>query len=225
MPVKFDRECDIDLPKRLFSSWIPDEGPRAIVRQLEPSERALLEMRATALQIALQPFGEDLAVEADVAAMFSGFRFMRQRGEDVGTTVHITLAVLREFPAWAIRKACLSIAQDRANLNEKFAPNDAEIYGVAEDIVRLYREHHRQANALLSAPVEPPIVPRRPTKDKLEELLGRPIGEPKTGPHAHSIPTDGNHAKRIAADLAARKARNEALQAQAVPELKSEAAE
>jgi hypothetical protein len=138
-------------------------------------------------------------------ACFSGYRAMRQMGEAARAVVDVTLAVLREFPAWAIAQACRKIVCGEAKLDRRFTPNDTEIFDIVTDVVRPYRENLRQAKALLDAPVdEPPhrgtsgrLAPIRPWPEKAPQ---RPLVEPMTK----------SRRETLMADLAARKARNDA---------------
>lgn len=205
-PALFDQTCDIELP-RLLSAWIPDHGPREIRRALTATERAAVLARATALQFSLTGYlhGERNAVEADIAAMFGGFRAMRQRGDDAEATVAATAGVLRGFPAWAIREGCLKIARNQAGLDRRYAPNDTEVFSVIDGIVKDYRKRLAVAETLLAAPVAPPYV--LPAPAKMEASTVQPIG---LEPHARLVPDstpDGKHAARVAADLAQRRAR------------------
>ena len=50
LPVRLDKECDVELPRQLFAAWFPDTGRRAIVRALSVEERAKIQARATALE-------------------------------------------------------------------------------------------------------------------------------------------------------------------------------
>src|SRR4051794_36508931 len=82
-PEHLDRICDAELP-RLFSAWIPDFGPREIVRALTNTERRMVEVRAEALRIGTGGYldHERDAVTADLAAMLGGFRSMRQQDDN-----------------------------------------------------------------------------------------------------------------------------------------------
>lgn len=205
LPVGFSRECDIDLPRRLLCAWIPEHGDRAIIRALRPDERLKLQGRARALEIALLPFADDEidTVEAEIAAMFSGFRAMRQQGDDVSAVVEVTRRVLREFPCWAISRACLLIAQNQATidgkkLDRRYTPNDTEIYAVVAGVVKLRKDALKGATALLAAPVEVPAPPR--AKD------GPEIAFPA---RPSQLPPDAvrpGYAQRVAADLEMRAA-------------------
>ncbi len=193
----------------MYSTWTPASGDRAIVRALRPDERLKLEGRAQALQVALLPFGDDEidAVEAEIAAMFSGFRAMRQQGDDVEAIVAVTRRVVREFPSWAIAKACLLIAQNKADvdgkkLDRRFTPNDSEIYAVVEGVVKLRKDALKSATALLAAPVETPSPPRASDGPEIA-FPQRPSQLPPT------IDARPGYASRVMADLELRRARRE----------------
>src|SRR5580692_7086456 len=79
-------------------TWRPTESlPWRLRRQLTAAERGDLEVRAAALEEALEAFDDDdvPAVESDLGAMFNGIRSMRQQGADVAYTVEITRTMLR----------------------------------------------------------------------------------------------------------------------------------
>jgi hypothetical protein len=188
----------LEIPRRLFVAWIPDDGPREIRRVLTADERWLLEARATALQDALRPFSENERnmVRLTVSTLLGGYRAMRHHGEDVEGAVEVTLAVLRNFPAWAITRGCAKIARDgivRDGVSERrWAPNDAEISGIVGGIVREYQGHMRQAFALLTAPVEKPTPPR-----------------PNLPAAPRPRPVRDGYAQRVMADIEARRAKKE----------------
>lgn len=204
LPIVYDRAIDLELPKKVFSHWIPTVGPRAKIRELTAEERSSLEIRAASLEVCLTPFRKgDPDVEAAIYGMFGGFRAMRARGEDALATLEVVTAILAEFPAWAIIKACLKIA--KTNLN--WALNDGQIYAEVKEIVRLYKFHHDQAHALLDAPVE---APPKPIPVGSRQTAAEPTEDPVR------VPGDGKHFDRIKADLEARKARSAAQSPQEV---------
>lgn len=214
-PRYFDRRCDVEL-QRLFSAWIPDDGARAVRRALTGEERGALMARERELAGALHPYlpGERDAVEAQLAGMFTGFRSMRQQGEDAEGIVATTAAVLQPFPVWAIAKACMKIARREAGLDPRFAPNDTEIFGVVDAIVKDYRKTLATVEALLIAPVEgePRALPAPPPIDpgELDAMRLRLQGKLTSGPAFEKREPDGKHAERVAADLAARRKREAA---------------
>lgn len=153
LPVIYDDICDRAIPQVVLSSWREDGKPQELRRPLSTRERQMLEARGLALTQALAPFTDDQRsqVEAAVAGMLSGFRSMRNASTD---TVEVTLAVLRDFPAWAISRACLMIARNEVGLDKRFAPNDAEIHAVVQRVVKRYEEASDKIGLLLVAPVE-----------------------------------------------------------------------
>ena len=207
LPGPLDKECDIAIPRQLFAAWVPNSGPRAVMRALSADERAKIEARATALEDALTPFtrNDQDAVRASINGLFSGYRAMRQQGDDARAIVDVTMAVLREFPAWAIAQACRKIVCGETKLDRRFAPNDTEIFDVVAGIVRLYRENLRQAKALLDAPVDEP--PRRGRSRRLAPTRPRPE---KARQRPQVAPMTESRRQALMADLAARKARNDA---------------
>lgn len=199
-PTTVDRHCDVVLPARLFSAWVPAGGAREIVRPLADAERNALQARADELRDAMTPCQahQHAAAESAIAAMLSGFRVMRQKGEDVEATVRISRHILRDFPLWAILRGCLLIAQNSAGLDPRWAPNDAELCGVVREVVRFHRAALDRCEALLCAPVEN-SEPARPTPEEIQEQIAR-LELP-----ARPREWDGNHMARVLADLEARK--------------------
>jgi hypothetical protein len=215
-PALLDKAADYEIPAKVWSNWKPAHSRREIVRTLNAGERAILQRRAYALECGLMPYagGDRDGIKASLLAMFSGFRSLRQEGEDIIATAEITCIVLRDFPAWAIEQACLRIARHESGIEEidsspKWAPSDVLVYDAVKAVVVPYRKALDSAQSLLSAPVEQP-EDARPTRAEVEAKLGRPITDRKVV-EAVEPPQkyDGKHAQRIAADLAARKVRNE----------------
>lgn len=212
-PAWLNRETDIDMPNTLFSAWHSAFEPRQIRRALTVAERGKLEARSAALSDGLLPFSRDQEglVDAEIAAMFNGFRSMRQ-GDNVALTVEVTRRVLREFPLWAIAEGCLSIAQRRAVTNPpmdaRFPPNDGQIYEIVAGVVSRYRKALNTVNALLTATVEEPAPANYELRDGIEYPQSRKAAD--LGSLNDFPPPDGKHAQRVMADLAARKAQREA---------------
>ena len=156
LPVLYDSECDTMIPQRVWSTWKEEGKPRELIRDLTTAEYQCLLARAQALGAALEPFPEEQhdEIEKSLAAMFGGFRSMRQTGQAALDTIDITLAVLRNFPAWAITRACLKIARGEVGLDDRYPPNDAQIHAIVEAIVKRYAEARDKITLLMSAPVE-----------------------------------------------------------------------
>lgn len=202
LPILFDRACDRDLPDKLMCDRDVAGRVRQIRRPMAPAERSIVEARACALETALTPFADrdQDQVTADLAAMLSGFRYMRQEGDAADAAIEVTIAVLREFPAWAISRACASIVRER--IERRYAPNDTETLDAVRAIVRPYRQAAEQARALLDAKVEVPAPPR-PSRAEIEAKLGRPTG-------LRRDPMTEERRASLAADLAIRRSRNDA---------------
>lgn len=208
-PRYFDRYTDTEL-RRLFSAWKPDNGPQAIVRELTSGERAELTQRARELHDGLCGYlsHERAEVDASLAAMFGGFRSMRQEGDAAESLMLVTANVLREFPVWAIVKGCMKIAQNQAGLDRRWPPNDAEIYEIVSDVVKEYRRTLANIDALLAAPVDAPRQMIAPAITPPNDV--RPLGADPQAPLVEVRPNDGKHAARVAAQLAAKRAEREA---------------
>lgn len=137
--------------------------------------------------------------------MFGGFRSMRQEGDAAEGIVMVTASVLREFPVWAIEKACIRIARNQAGLDPRYPPHDTQVYMVVAEVVREFRETLKTVEALLFAPVEKPLPLPHP-KPRSAEYQPLPVGADPNAPL--QMPPDGKHAARVAAELAERKARS-----------------
>lgn len=161
MPRIICRETDVDIPRSVWSSWIPDGEPRQLRRALTPSERRDLELRRDELAPYVGPFDgrEETKVALAIADMFGSFPSMRQSGEETSARLDAALRVLAEFPAWAIVKACGKIQVNGVwrdgKYDQQWPPSDAEIARVVREEFRLYGDSHRSAVALLTAEVEP----------------------------------------------------------------------
>jgi hypothetical protein len=181
------------------------QGPRSIVRELTHTERATLQRRQYALQCGLLAFqGQERdQVRGALHAMLGGFRSLRERDDNAETSVEVLLAVLRDFPAWAVEEACLRIAQQRTEidppLDPRWPPNDGQVHALVAAVVAPYRQNLTTASALLAAPVEQPAPPPVPPQHDWHIWFWR----------MNNNRGDGQHAARVAEELAARKARRE----------------
>lgn len=165
VPVVFDK--DVDHLDRLIC-WTGDDRSVDLVRELTAEERSALKARKAALEACLSPHGESdrdvKAVKAALAAMFSGFRSMRQTGQSVDDTIEITRNILREFPAWAISIVCLSVARGDSRLDRHWPPSDAELCDLCRAAVcprQRQLENARRLLALVSLSV---IVVKNPNR-------------------------------------------------------------
>jgi hypothetical protein len=217
-PKILDREADFDLPRKLWENWIPTNGKRGIVRAFTESERGCVQRRLAELTSGLAPFLPEQRgqIRAPLHAMLGGFRSLRESGEDAETAVEVLLAVLRDFPAWAIEEACIRIARQDIDidpaLDRRWAPSDSQIYAAVSAIVQPYRKALATAQALLDAPVALPPAPR-PSRAEIEAKLGRAVSDRSAVAATTPVPTeigDGKHAQRVMEDLRRRKALAEA---------------
>ncbi len=161
LPKILNRSTDVDIPRAAWAGWIPGDGaPRQLRRALTAGERGALEARLSELAPAVAPFGKREAdrVALALADMYGGFTSMRQGGEDALARVEAVQRLLAPFPAWAVQKACGSIQMDgvwrEGKFDRRWPPNDSEIVAAVRQELRLYKQSHDSASALLAADVE-----------------------------------------------------------------------
>jgi len=128
---------------------------------LTPEERAALERRRDELAPWVAGYEgerERDCVALAVADMFGSFRSARHVNEDAVGVIDSACRLLRDFPLWAIRKACDSIQQNGVWRNGAFdrqwPPSDPELIAEVRDKLRLYGDQYRSAVELLAAEVE-----------------------------------------------------------------------
>lgn len=159
LPKISNRLTDVEIPSSIWNAWKEDGKDRQLRRALTPDERAALEARRDELAPMVEPFHrlDEPHVNIALADMFGSYRSMRQTGEEAMQVVMATTRSLRDFPRWAIEKACRSIQQDGVLRDGKFdrnwPPNDAEIVHVVREKMRVYGDRHASAVALLEATV------------------------------------------------------------------------
>ncbi len=166
LPAAFDAVADVEIPRKVWSAWIPRFEARQIIRPLRDDERAALEARKASLAPALAPYagGADAyRGAAALGAMFDGFRSMRVRGENAMGRLDTAMRVLKYFPAWAVEEACASIQRDGYQVHDRekvarterhWPPSDPEIADVVRLVVKTRDAALASATALLSASVE-----------------------------------------------------------------------
>lgn len=161
------------IPNRLWSGFIPKDGPRTLQRAPTDEERATLQRRAAALAPAMLPFQrpeEDDRVAVAIADLYGSYRSMTERGENALARVRAASNALADMPAWAIEEACLDIRRrgyeviedGRSRLEQHWPPSDPEIHAVVAKAVTQRRSALASARALLAAPVEPAAPPKPP---------------------------------------------------------------
>lgn len=161
LPTISNRLTDVEIPRRVWSNWIPSFGERALWRSLEPDERAALERRRDELALAVAPYhpSERDRVAVALLRMFGSYTSMRQDEEAAAAKIDSAANVLVDFPAWAIEKACAAIHRNGVWRGDKFdrqwPPNDSEIIEAVRDARRLIGDQYDSAVAILNAKVEP----------------------------------------------------------------------
>ena len=160
MPAVIDREADVEIP-RAWSSWRPANGPRHLRRALTAEERAALEKRRDELAPWVAGYEGDRErdqVALAVADMFGAYRSARHVNEDAVGLIDSVCRLLRDFPVWAIVKACNSIQQfgvwRNGAFDRQWPPSDPEIMSEVREKLRLYGDQYRSAVDLLNAEVE-----------------------------------------------------------------------
>ncbi len=122
-----------------------------------------------------------------VAAMFLGFPTLRMGPDEAKRTAMLYVSQLREFPAWAVKKACENILQDKVSgRSADFAPSVAVVVAECRALVKdLWTERNKLAS-VLDADVyhEPTADERQAVKDGFDKLiadlkLATPYGEMK----------------------------------------------
>lgn len=212
-PALVNRDTDLEIPQRVFGAWTPEGGHRELRRPLTDVERAAVQRRKIELSDGLRAFGdlERGLVDGALSVMLGGFRSMRQMGENAESIVTVLMHVLREFPCWAIGRACDMIVSGEAALDPTWPPNDAQVYQLVAGIVSPYRKTLTLVEGLLAAPVDVPQVPRLapplPTRDEMlaqSALLAQRATQRVRDPEGKG---DGSHMARVLAEIEARRAR------------------
>ena len=160
LPKAFDRFTDADIPRWAWSSWKADGTPRLIRQELPPNFRAELQKRRDDIAPVIEPYdsSDDARVTVAIADLLSGFPG-KQDDEMVVARIDSIRRLLALYPAWAIEKVCADIrskgfARD-GKIDRRWAPTDPELCGMMDTALRMYRDAHSSAVALLAAEVEP----------------------------------------------------------------------
>lgn len=129
------------------------------------------------------------------------------------------VAVLIQFPAEVVERAALLFASGVEG-DGKFAPKPAEVAAVCRRLIGPYRAEAYRIEAILAAEVVP--LPTEAEREagaaRAAQLVAdmRAAAEvtPPVNERREPSPTDARRAANLAADLAVRRARNEAREAQ-----------
>jgi hypothetical protein len=213
LPALVNLETDRSIPDRVLM-WTGSDGVAELRRPLTLDERTKLERRDSELRSALAPWPQSSreVLEAEVSLMLN---FPANRGLDEITAMGFVaqyLQLTRGRPHWVIVKVCRMVRLGKAGLPTAYCPTEAEFNQLIDREVAYYERALAKAQKVLDAKVRPPEPPKL-TRAEIEAKLGRPIGEVKAEVKApvRSTADDGNHAARVMADIAARKAQREAL--------------
>jgi hypothetical protein len=214
LPALVDLETDRSIPDRVLM-WMGSNGVAEMRRPLDTAERTALQRRAIDLQSALAPWPPSSRdeLEGEVSLMLN---VPANRGLDETAAMGFVaqyLQLTRARPHWAIVKVCRMVRLGKAGLPPAYCPTEAEFNLLIDREVAYYERALAKAQRVLDAKVQPPDPPK-PTHAEMEARF-RPPAEASPSIEAQSCPpsiaTDGNHAARVMADIAARKAEREKL--------------
>jgi hypothetical protein len=109
---------------------------------------------------------EDAAIAA-ISSMLGGFRSLKPTEREAAAILDGIRRCLDGQPLWAIEAGCAKIhcgeaVVDGRKLTRQYPPNDSEVFGVVDQIVKPYRDTLEKLTALLSAPVDPAWVAPSP---------------------------------------------------------------
>ena len=195
--------------------WTGSDGVAELRRPLTVDERTKLERRDGELRSALAPWPTSSreVLEAEVSLMLN---FPANRGLDETAAMGFVaqyLQLTRDRPHWAIVKACRMVRLGKAGLPPAYCPTEAEFNLLIDREVAYYERALAKAQKVLDAKVRPPDPPKPKRRQRLKPSLVRLFGEGKAEVKTpvRSTADDGNHAARVMADIAARKAQREKL--------------
>jgi hypothetical protein len=212
LPLPFHREADRNIPDRILA-WTGSNGVAELRRPLTDDERGTLARRVSELLSALAPWpkqsGDELKGEISLMLNVPANRGLDERAA-MGFVLQY-LQLCRNRPHWAIVKVCRNVRLGKAGLSPAYCPTEAEFNRLIDQEVAAFERALRRGRAILEAKALPSDPPK-PTQAEIEAKLGRTISgaeekESEARPSADA--GDGNHAARVMAELAARKARRE----------------
>ena len=227
LPARYTPETDREIALRVvgyYEGGLSEfRGVPVLRRALTEIERGALEKRASDLRQALAPVPDDaprpLAVKDAMMGMLGAFQSMQRHDDMVAAGIvasYLENPAVVTAPPWAVIEACKKVRTGKAGLNPSFCPSEPEFAAVVEREIQPYCARLGEMTALLTARVDSPMpAHQRPTAAEIEAKLGRTVGRAPSGRLA-SIPLrepmTEQRRQALRADLAARKARNEALQ-------------
>jgi hypothetical protein len=187
-----------------------DEG--AIVGGLSTDLRTAFNSRLAVVSRSLAPAAIE-AMEAPIAGLLASFFLARGvSAMEAKVTVRAYAVAMEGLPLWAVTQACKAIARGEvAGISKDFPPAAPRVREVANKQTESLVEESFRISRVLNARVvhEPSPEERKQIAAKFAtlkvQLGGGALQKIVAAPVAR---TDGNHAARIANDLAGRKARN-----------------
>ena len=214
LPALVDLETDRSIPDRVLM-WMGSNGEAELRRPLQPAEQTALQRRAGELRSALAPWPPSSRdeLEGEVSLMLN---VPANRGLDETAAMGFVaqyLQLTRGRPHWAIVKVCRMVRLGKAGLPTAYCPTEAEFNMLIDREVAYYERALAKAQKVLDAKVRPPDPPK-PTQAEMEARLPPPVGASPSAEanlRPSSAASDGNHTARVMADIAARKAKREAL--------------
>jgi hypothetical protein len=212
LPALVSIETDRTIPDRVLM-WTGSDGVAELRRPLQPAERTALQRRAGELRSALAPWppSSQDELEGEVSLMLN---VPANRGLDETAAMGFVaqyLQLTRGRPHWAIVKVCRMVRLGKAGLPPAYCLTEAEFNLLIDREVAYYERALTKAQKVLDAKVQPPDPPK-PTRAEMEARLRPPVASASAEITAPALSADdGNHAARVMADIAARRAQREGL--------------
>lgn len=132
-----------------------------------------LHMRQCEVIRAMHP-AADHEIGTLIAAMFLGFPTLRLGPDEARRTAQLYVSQLREFPAWAVKRACERILQDKVSgRNPDFSPSVAVVVAECRELVRDLQAEKVKLARVLDADVyhEPTADEKAAVKAGYEKLI------------------------------------------------------
>lgn len=201
LPVPFDKEVDRDIRDRVVMFWNTsgEFGPSNPIlrRALTLDELTKLNTRGLHISQALAPLEDtcrDRSLQIEMAGMLGGFPSMQRHDKAAAAAIaYGYLHVVKECPPWAIVAACEQVRTSRAGLNPSYPPSEPEFREVVDGMIKPFSDRLYRINELLAAPIEPP-APEPPSKERVEEILGRAVPKARVDTRPPGAFTAAEHA-------------------------------
>lgn len=158
-PPTMDRIADIEIPRKIWSSWIEAGQARKLRRPLTESEYTAVEKRRDELAPWVCGYHPEEMDDVALALidLFTGMASANTTAEAGSARVDSVAQLLMEFPAWAIegmsRKVRTRGYVRDGKIERHWAPADPEIIDLVKAEVALYGPSYDNAVAMLTAEV------------------------------------------------------------------------